>query len=643
MDIEQKLRLIPETPGVYRFRDKNGTVIYVGKAKNLKRRVTQYFHKSSGHNGKTRVMISKIADLEYTVVDTEGDALLLENNLIKKYQPRYNILLKDSKSYPWIVVKNEPFPRVFVTRHFVKDKSLYFGPYGSAFHARALLDLINSIYKLRTCKHALTDDKINGGKYKVCLDYHLGKCLAPCVGKISAVKYNEQIDSVIRILKGDTASLIKDINVKMLNAASILDFEMAQEFKEKKEILEKHYQKSLVVNSSMINADVFSIIFDNNDAFCNFMRVKNGAIIQSLNLLLKMRIEEEQSSVLSSFMMEIYLKLGGLASPKKKVSGAEVVVDGLTGSASKIVAFDRGKEGKGVGDEEIGDDYIKEVLVPFMPDQEFEGKNIHVPLKGDKAALLELSRKNAARMKFEQLKNEAFVSPKEHSDRIIENLRKDLNMKEAPYHIECFDNSNIQGTYPVGSCVVFKNAVPSKKDYRRFNIKTVVGADDFASMKETLNRRYSRLLKENQPLPQLIIIDGGKGQVGKAMEALRELGLEDRIKLIGIAKRLEELIIPGDPYPLFLDKNSSSLKLIMQLRDEAHRFGITFHRNKRSKGQIETELSQIPGIGPVTEEKLLAKFKTMKRLREASYESIKAVTNKKIADILKNSRSGSKQ
>jgi len=634
MDIEHKLKLIPETPGVYRFRDKTGTVIYVGKAKNLKRRVTQYFHKSNSHNVKTRVMISKIADLEYTVVDTEGDALLLENNLIKKYQPRYNILLKDSKSYPWIVVKNEPFPRVFVTRNFVKDKSLYFGPYGSTFHARALIVLINNLYRLRTCKHALTDDKINGGKYKVCLDYHLGKCLAPCVGKISAVRYNEQIDSVIRILKGDTASLIKEMDVKMLNAAASLDFEGAQEFKDKKEMLERHYQKSLVVNSSMINADVFSIIFDNNDVFCNFMRVKNGAIIQSLNLLLKMRIEEEQSSVLSSFMMEIYLKLGGLSSSKKYSSGADVVVDGLTGSASKIVAFDRSDGSKGFEGEELGDDYIKEVLVPFMPDQEFEGKNIHVPLKGDKAALLELSRKNAARMKFEQLKNEAFVSPKEHSDRIVENLRKDLNMKEAPYHIECFDNSNIQGTYPVGSCVVFKNAAPSKKDYRRFNIKTVIGADDFASMKETLNRRYSRLLRENQPLPQLVIVDGGKGQVGKAMEALRELGLEDKIKLIGIAKRLEELIIPGDPYPLFLDKNSSSLKLIMQLRDEAHRFGITFHRDKRSKGQIETELSQIPGIGPVTEEKLLARFKTMKRMREASYESIKEVTNKKIADIL---------
>ncbi len=593
MTITDKIKLLPEVPGVYRYLDENGTVIYVGKAKNLKKRVSQYFQAPEKLTRKTAVMVSKIRDVEHTVVDTEEDALLLENNLIKEYQPKYNILLKDGKTYPWICVKKEPFPRVFLTRRFKKDGSLYFGPYSSVMHAHKLLDLINALYKLRTCNLQLSEQNINSGKFKVCLNYHIKKCLAPCTGYISAQGYKEQTDAIIEILKGNSAYLIREFDKKMKDAASKLEFESANEFKEKKLLLEKHYSKSMVVHSGIMDLDVFSLIFEGQDAFGNYMKVRNGCIIRSINLHIKMRIEEEQSSVLSSFMAEIYSR------------------------------------------SDTEQDNVKEILVPFMPDQNFEGKNVHIPLKGDKLAVLELSRKNAAELKFDRLKQEEFVNPKEHTERILENLRRDLNMEELPRHIECFDNSNTQGTNPVSACVVFKDGAPSKRDYCHFNIKTVVGANDFASMKEVVNRRYTRILAEGGDMPQLIVIDGGKGQVRFAYEALLELGLLDEVKLIGIAERMEELIIPGDPYPLFLDKNSTSLKLIMQLRDEAHRFGITHHRARRSKGQISSQLEQIPGVGPKTIEKLMAKYKTISRIKSASESDLAAILGSKLAKTIK--------
>lgn len=593
MTINDKIKLLPEVPGVYRYLDENGVVIYVGKAKNLKKRVSQYFQSPDKLTRKTAVMVSKIRDMEHTVVDTEEDALLLENNLIKEYQPKYNILLKDGKTYPWICVRKEPFPRVFLTRRFKKDGSLYFGPYSSVMHAHKLLELINALYKLRTCNLPLTDEGIEGGKYKVCLNYHIKKCLAPCIGNISSQSYKEQTDAIIEILKGNSAYLIREFDKRMKEAASKLEFELANEFKEKKILLEKHYSKSMVVHSGIMDLDVFSLIFEGQDAFGNYMKVRNGCIIRSINLQIKMRIEEEQPSVLSQFMAEIYSR------------------------------------------SDTEQDSVKEILVPFMPDQEFVGKNVHVPLKGDKLSVLELSRKNAAELRYDKLKQEEFVNPKEHIERILENLRRDLQMDELPRHIECFDNSNIQGTNPVSACVVFKDAAPSKSDYRHFNIKSVVGANDFASMKEVVNRRYTRVISEGGELPQLIVIDGGKGQVRFAYEALLELGLVNRIKLIGIAERMEELIVPGDPYPLFLDKNSTSLKLIMQLRDEAHRFGITHHRSRRSKGQISSALDQIKGVGPRTAEKLIAKYKSVARIRRVPEDELAAFVGSKLAKAIK--------
>lgn len=593
MTISDKIKLLPEVPGVYRYLDENGVVIYVGKAKNLKKRVSQYFQSPEKLTRKTAVMVSKIRDVEHTVVNTEEDALLLENNLIKEYQPKYNILLKDGKTYPWICVRKEPFPRVFLTRKFKKDGSLYFGPYSSVMHARKLLDLINTLYKLRNCNLQLSEQNIKSGKFKVCLNYHIKKCLAPCVGQISAEGYKEQTDAIVEILKGNSAYLIREFDRKMKDAASKLEFELANEFKEKKLLLEKHYSKSMVVHSGIMDLDVFSLIFEGLDAFGNYMKVRNGCIIRSINLHIKMRIEEEQPSVLSSFMAEIYSR------------------------------------------SDTEQDDVKEILVPFMPDQEFDGRNVHIPLRGDKLAVLELSRKNAAELKFERLKQEEFVNPKEHTERILENLRRDLSMDLLPRHIECFDNSNIQGTNPVSACVVFKDGSPSKKDYRHFNIKSVVGANDYASMKEVVNRRYTRLLAEGGDIPQLIVIDGGKGQVRFAYEALLELGLLDKVKLIGIAERMEELIIPGDPYPMFLDKNSTSLKLIMQLRDEAHRFGITHHRSRRSKGMIASALETIPGVGPKTIEKLISKYKTVSRIKLASEDDLSVLVGKKLAKTIK--------
>lgn len=596
MELLDKLKMLPHTPGVYRFIDKDGTIIYVGKAKDLKNRVSQYFQTDRGKNRKTLLMVSHIADIVHTVVDTEEDALLLENNLIKKFQPKYNILLKDGKSYPWIAITNEPFPRVMMTRNFKRDGSRYFGPYSSSAHARNLLELVNRLYKLRNCHLALTPESVKAGKHKVCLNYHINRCCAPCQGHISADEYMEQIAAVTEILKGNSRSLIKTFEKRMKDLASQLRFEEAQACKEKMELLESHYSRSLIVNAGNINLDVCSIICEANEAFGNFLRITNGCVTQSISMEIKVRIDEDMTSILESFLSCIYEKLRQY-------------------------------------EQKTG---FQELIVPFLPEYELSipGLRLSLPSKGDRSALMELSRKNAAALKFEKLKHQQICNPQEHTAKVLENLRKDLMMEDLPQHIECFDNSNIQGSNPVASCVVFKDAVPSKKDYRHFNIKTVIGANDFASMKEVVNRRYSRMIAEGESLPQLIVIDGGKGQVGAAVEALEELGIYSKVKLIGLAKRLEEIIVPGDPYPLFLDKNSTSLKVIMHIRDEAHRFGITHHRNRRSKAQIKSELDNIPGVGKTSREKLATRYGTISNIKKRPFREIVNTIGKRSANAL---------
>ena len=599
MDLKEKIRTLPNEPGVYRFLNDEGVIIYIGKAKSLKKRVSQYFIDPDRLTRKTKVLVSKIRNIEHTVVGSEEDALLLENNLIKQYQPRYNILLKDGKTYPWICIKNEPFPRVFLTRRFVKDGSLYFGPYSSVQHARSLLDLINSLYKIRTCTLNLSSSSIQSGKYKECLDYHIKKCDAPCVGNITSDEYNLQIEGIKNLLKGNTGALEKEFKTKMLEASKELNFEIAQQYKNNIEMLQQHYSKSLIVHPSISNVDVFSLVFEEYKVYGNYLKLSNGCIVKALNLEFRMNIEEAKEEMLSRFIVEVY---------------------NITGESAP------------------------EILVPFMPDQQFEGKNVHIPLKGDKLNLLELSLKNANAFKFQRLKQDAVKledteesAPAEKYDRIsksVEMLKQDLHMDVLPMHIECFDNSNTQGTNPVAACVVFKNGRPSKRDYRHFNIKTVVGANDFASMQEVVYRRYSRLLNEGGDLPQLILIDGGKGQLHFAHNALMELGLHDKIKLISIAEKMEELYVPGDSTPLFLDKTSPSLKLLMYLRDEAHRFGITHHREKRTKGQTTSVLTEIPGVGAITQQKLIKHFKSVKRIKASSFEELASIVGEKTASAI---------
>ena len=589
MEVREKVEYLPHSPGVYRFLNEEGTVIYVGKAKDLKRRVSQYFRPPESLDRKTRAMVSKIADLMHTVVASEEDAFLLENNLIKELQPRYNILLKDGKTYPWICIRNEHFPRVFLTRRFVKDGSLYFGPYSSATYAHSLLELFGALWQLRDCKLVLTPDAIAAGKFKKCLNAHLGKCAAPCVGQMSEEEYGRQIESITAILKGGVAQIIRENKTAMEQAAAELRFEDANVYKQRVQLLERHYAKSLVVSASIDELDVFSMVEEGGDAFCNFMRVRGGCIVQSFSMELRSRIEESPEQFLGTFMAEMVSRFGELS---------------------------------------------KEVLVPFMPEGDFGGRNVHIPLKGEKAALMELSRRNAVAMKVDKAKQEEHLHPEEHQQKLVAVLQKDLGMDTPPRHMECFDNSNIQGTNPVASCVVFRDCKPSKKEYRHFKIKTVVGANDFASMKEVLNRRYSRMLAEGEPLPDLIVVDGGKGQLHSALEALTELGIEDRIKIVGLAKRMEEIIIPDDPHPLFLDRNSSSLKVMMHIRDEAHRFGITFHRSLRSKGQIHSELLDIEGVGEATEAKLIRRFRSVARVKKASLDELTAAVGKKQAQII---------
>ena len=611
------ISILPHQPGVYRFLDKDGKIIYVGKAKNLKNRVSSYFVSENRLNAKTQVLVSKIADVKFTVVENEQDAFLLENNLIKENQPRYNILLKDSKTYPWICIKKEPFPRVFITRTLTRDGSLYFGPYSSAMYAHSLVDMFHSMFRLRTCSLKLNKEDIAKGKFKECLNFHIGKCDAPCIGKITEEAYSESIEAIKNILKGNSSQMIRLFKEKMTEAASRMEFELAQVYKERMQTLSTHYNKSLIVQPDLTNLDVFSIVFTDSigngskgSAFGNFFRVTNGCITRVLNLELKtqgdLSIEEDapegRKSILTQFMLSVY---------------------NILSDASETPS--------------------KEILVPFLPTEGIlsQDHNIHVPLKGDKLSLLELSTKNAKEFMLQALKQEALKNPEEKKSLGVEMLKRDLHLKDYPVHIECFDNSNIQGTDPVASCVVFRNGKPSKKDYRKFNIKTVVGANDFASMYEVVYRRYSRLIEENpEDLPQLVVVDGGRGQLDFAYQALTDLGLEKTMPIIGIAKRLEELIKPGDPNPLFLDKNSPSLKLIMQLRDEAHRFGITFHRSLRSKRQTKSELTSIKGIGEATAKKLLQHFKSVARVKKASEEDLAAVIGKSAAKKVSGHLSG---
>ena len=590
MDIKQKIALFPHSPGVYRYYDADGNVIYVGKAKDLHKRVAQYFVPAERLTRKTAVMVSKIADAQYTVVESEADALLLENNLIKQFKPRYNILLKDSKTYPWICVTAEEFPRVFLTRRMVKDGSRYFGPYSSVVHARNLVEFIHSVYPLRTCKLKITSDVILRGKLRPCLNFHIKKCRGCCVGGISQQEYNQNIEEIVSLLKGGGREIIQHYKSLMVEAASRMEFEQAQMYKEKMMSLEQHYSKSVVMNAAVGDVDVFSLILDGPEAFGNFLRIKGGAVVQSLNLGFKLMIEEEQESVLATFIAEIQNKFGDLS---------------------------------------------KEVLVPFMPEIEIPGVEFRVPAKGDKLALLELSARNAKEMRFNALKQQEHTDPDAYKNMVMESLQKQLGMDVLPQHIECFDNSNIQGTNPVSACVVFRNAVPSKKDYRHFKVKTVVGANDYATMKEAVNRRYSRVLQENpEDLPQLIVIDGGKGQLAFAYEALCELGIIHKVTLIALAERMEEVYRVGDPYPLFIDRNSPALKVLQQIRDEAHRFGITFHRKLRSKAQIESVLKTIKGVGEKTEQRLLLRFGSVARIAAAPIEDIAELVGPALAKTI---------
>ena len=590
MNIQEKIKLFPHSPGVYRYYDAEGNVIYVGKAKDLHKRVAQYFVPAERLTRKTAVMVSKIADAQYTVVESEADALLLENNLIKQFKPRYNILLKDSKTYPWICVTAEEFPRVFLTRRMVKDGSRYFGPYSSVVHARNLVEFIHSVYPLRTCKLKITSDVILRGKLRPCLNFHIKKCRGCCVGGISQQEYNQNIEEIVSLLKGGGREIIQHYKSLMVEAASRMEFEQAQMYKEKMMSLEQHYSKSVVMNAAVGDVDVFSLILDGPEAFGNFLRIKGGAVVQSLNLGFKLMIEEEQESVLATFIAEIQNKFGDLS---------------------------------------------KEVLVPFMPEIDIPGVEFRVPAKGDKLALLELSARNAKEMRFNALKQQEHTDPDAYKNMVMESLQKQLGMDVLPQHIECFDNSNIQGTNPVSACVVFRNAVPSKKDYRHFKVKTVVGANDYATMKEAVNRRYSRMLQENpEDLPQLIVIDGGKGQLAFAYEALCELGIIHKVTLIALAERMEEVYRVGDPYPLFIDRNSPALKVLQQIRDEAHRFGITFHRKLRSKAQIESVLKTIKGIGEKTEQRLLLRFGSVARIAAAPIEDIAELVGPALAKTI---------
>ena len=575
--LKQIVSNLPDNPGIYQYLDETGTIIYVGKAKNLKKRVYSYFNKEH-EAGKTRVLVSKIADIRYIVVSTEEDALLLENNLIKQHRPRYNVLLKDDKTYPSIVVKNEYFPRILLTRSLIRDGSQYFGPYSSLFMAKVMLQMIRDLYPLRTCKHPLTPETIKQGRYAVCLEYHIKRCKAPCIGAQSVEDYNKNIFLIKEILKGNSSEVSRTLLDEMQTLAAELRFEEAQKVKVRYDAIENYRSKSTVVPPTLSNIDVFTLDENESSAFINYLHIGNGAIVQAYTFEYKKRLDESKEELLGLGIVEMRTRFKSVA---------------------------------------------KEIIVAFLPNIELlNSVTFTIPQKGDKRKLLDLSLQNVKQYKVDRLKQAEKLNPEQRTTRILTTMQKDLLMHELPMHIECFDNSNIQGTNPVAACVVFKKAKPSKKDYRHFHIKTVEGPDDFASMNEVVYRRYKRLLEENEPLPQLIIVDGGKGQLSAATEVLRSLGLIGKITIIGIAKRLEELFFPDDPIPLYLDKNSETLKVIQRLRDEAHRFGITFHRSLRSKQQTVSELDQIKGIGEVTKQTLLKQFKSVKRIKEATFEQL---------------------
>ena len=589
MNLEVQIKSLPNSPGVYQYFDKEDKILYVGKAKNLKKRVASYFNKNQ-ENGKTRVLVKKIASIKHIVVETETDALLLENNLIKKYQPRYNVLLKDDKTYPWICIKKEPFPRVFLTRNVYKDGSEYYGPYTSVRTVRALLSLIKELYPLRTCAYNLSKQNIENKKYKICLEYHIKNCKGACEGLQTEKDYLEDIQEVRNIIKGNFKTSLHKFNDLMFSFASRSEFEEAQKIKEKIALLSNYQVKSTVVNPSITNVDVFTIISDESFAYVNFFKISNGAIIQSHTIEIKKKLEEEDKSLLELAIVEIRQRFQSVS---------------------------------------------KEIYVQFKVEVG-EDIKITVPKLGDKKRIVDLSLRNAKYFRQERFKQIQIVDPDRHTNRIMKQMQKDLRLQKEPRHIECFDNSNIQGTNPVAACVVFKNGKPSKKDYRHFNIKTVVGVDDFASMEEVVHRRYKRLVEEGQDLPQLIVVDGGKGQLSSSLKSLDLLGLRGKIAIIGIAKRLEEIYYPDDPIPMYLDKKSETLKIIQQLRNEAHRFGITHHRNKRSKSAIQTELSNIDGIGEKTIITLLKKYKSFKRVKNATFEDLVLLIGKDKAQKLTN-------
>lgn len=587
-DLELKLKVLPNKPGVYQFFDSTGKILYVGKAKDLKKRVSSYFNKQL-ENGKTKALVRLIRDIEYIVVDTELDALLLENNLIKKHQPRYNIQLKDDKTYPWICIKKEPFPRVFTTRRFIKDGSKYFGPYPSVKVVNTLLDLVREIYPLRTCNLDLSPKKIAQGKHRVCLEYHLGNCLGPCVGKQKEDSYNADIQSIEHIIKGNLGDVIKSLKVTMNEHAANLRFEDAEQVKQRIATIERYKAKSTVVSPTINKVDVVTLLHDSKTAFVNYLVIHNGAIIHGITVEVNKILEESDEDIIGYTLPQLRERFESTS---------------------------------------------KEVLVSKGLDLQLEGIQFFVPQRGDKKALIDLSERNAKFYRLEKIKKEKIKDPEKHTERILEQIKKDFRLQELPRHIECFDNSNFHGTNAVAACVVFKDAKASKKDYRHFNIKTVEGPDDFASMEEVVYRRYKRLIEEGAVLPQLIVIDGGKGQLGSALKALDKLGLRKKVAIVGIAKRLEEIYFPGDSLPIYIDKRSESLKIIQQLRNEAHRFGITHHRNKRSKNSITSELTQIKGIGSSTQEVLIKHFKSVSKIKAASLEELSEIVGVAKANLV---------
>ncbi len=590
-ELAEKIAILPSTPGVYTYYDAGGTVIYVGKAKNLKRRVSSYFNRT--HDSlRTNLLVRAIADMSYIVVPTEQDALNLENSMIKEHQPRYNVLLKDDKSYPWIVVTNEHYPRVFMTRQHIRDGSKYYGPYTNTSVARAVLELIGKLYPVRTCRHAITPEYISKGKGRLCLQYHIKKCRGCCTGEIDAATYRAYIDRIRQILRGETQELLDYLREEMARLASELRFEEAQEVKENYRLVENYRSKSVIVSQTIADIDVFGIDDDGSpEVYVNYMHVRRGAVVRSITLRYKRRLDESATEILAYAMEEVRQSLGAEYS---------------------------------------------EVVVAEAPEIELNGVTFTIPQRGDKAKLLDVSQRNARQNRIDDLKHMEKHNPEERTERLLQRIKSDFRLSELPRHIECFDNSNIQGTNPVASCVVFRDGKPSKRDYRHFNIRTVTGPDDFASMKEVLTRRYTRLMQEGEELPQLVVVDGGKGQLSAAVEAFDAMGIRGKVALVGIAKRLEEIYFPGDSIPLYIDKNSETLRVVQHLRDEAHRFGITHHRNRRSKSQITSALDDIKGIGTKSAEALLTHFKSVKRLTEADIDEIAAVVGPAKASLIYN-------